>query len=188
MQNLNRVYLIMILSIGIALVASHDVFATDIYDQNNNQNTANTQQISNTSNSNSITVYDSTFSVQYSINNGQVISIHGNNQSRSVIVQTKTTGDGTLIITLPRGLIDSKINGKDDGFFVSIDGQEESFDEIKTTDTDRTLSIPFSTGVKEIEIIGTKAVPEFGIITSLTLLISVTSVILLVTRTRKIAS
>lgn len=188
MQNLNRVHLIIAISIGIALVASHDASATYSYDQSNNQNTVNTQQISNTSNSNNITVYDSAFSVQYSINNGQVISIHGNNQSRSVIVETKTTGDGTLIITLPRGLIDSKINGNDDRFFVSIDGQEESFDEIKTTDTDRTLSIPFSTGVKEIEIIGTKAVPEFGIITSLTLLIAVTSAILLVTRTRKILS
>ncbi|MDE1764547.1 MAG: hypothetical protein KGH88_09965, partial [Thaumarchaeota archaeon] len=88
---MNQVHLIIVLAIGIALVASHDASATYGYDQSNNQNTVNVQQISNTSNSNSITVYDSAFSVQYSINNGQVINIHGNNQSRSVIVQTKTT-------------------------------------------------------------------------------------------------
>ena len=189
MLNLNRVYLTLVLVIGVAFVASHDAAATYSYDQSNNQNTmTNTLQNSNISNSNSIVVYDSTFSVQYSINNGQVISIHGNNQSRSVIVQTKTTGDGMLLITLPRGLIDSKTNGNDDKFFVSIDGQEEPFDEIKTTDTDRTLNVPFSTGVKEIEIIGTKAVPEFGIITSLTLVIATTSAIVLATKIRNALS
>lgn len=189
MQNMNQVYLTLVLVVGIAFVSSHNASATYSYDQNNNQNTATiTPQIFSTSNSSSITVSDSNFLVQYSINNGQVISIHGNNQSRSVIVYMKTTGDGILSITLPRELIDAKTNGNDDKFFVTIDGQEESFDEIKTSNKDRTLNVPFSGGVQEIEIIGTKAVPEFGIITSLTLATATISAIVLVTKTRNVLS
>jgi hypothetical protein len=173
---------------GFTFLGLHDVSAMNSYDQSTTTNSiSNSQQISGTSNSKNIVINDSTISVSYDITNGQVTSIQGNNQSSSVIVHTKTTGDGILSITLPRDLIDSKINGKDDKFFVSIDGQEESFDEIKTTDNDRTLDIPFSTGVQEIEIIGTKAVPEFGVVTSFTLAIATLTVIVFVTKIRKIS-
>jgi hypothetical protein len=185
MQNLNGLYVTLTL-VAVVFAVSHDAYATYGYDQNSNQNTVtNIQQVSDTTNSNNIQVVDSNISVQYSISNGQVTSINGNNESRSVIVHMKTTDNGILSITLPRGLIDSLTNGKDDKFFVVIDGQEEPFDETKTTSNDRTLSIPFSAGVQEIEIIGTKAVPEFGIITSLTLVIATASVIVLVPKIRK---
>lgn len=188
MRNLDRMYLTLAL-VMVSFVALHDAYATYGYDQDSNQNIiTNMQKISNTSNLNIIQVDDSSISVQYSINNGQVISINGNNESRSVIIHTKTTDNGILSITLPRELIDSKTNGKNDKFFVVIDGQEEPFDEIKTTDKDRTLNIPFSIGIQEIEIIGTKAAPEFGIVTSITLVIAIVSSIILVTKARKISS
>lgn len=178
MQNLHGLYLVLTLVIGFTFLGLHNVSATYSY-----ENQVINSQVSDVSNS--ILVDDSNLSVHYDINNGQVLSVQGNNQSRSVIIHTKTIGDGILTVTLPRGLIDSKINGKDDKYFVSVDGQDESFDEIKTTDNDRTLSIPFSTGVQEIEIMGTKAVPEFGIVASLTLAIATLTVIVFVTKTRK---
>ncbi len=126
---------------------------------------------------NTIKVEGTDFSVSYSITNGKVLGIKADVQSKSLIVSIQTTGDGTLTITLPRALIDSKINAQtDDQFFVLTDGQEATFTETKTA-TDRTLTIPFTYGTGQIEIIGTFIVPEFGPIAALVLAIAIISII-----------
>src|SRR5438552_6867726 len=126
-----------------------------------------------------IKVEGTDFSVTYSITNGKVLGIKADIQSKSLIVSIQTTGDGVLTITLPRGLIDAKKsdNQTDDKFFVLTDGQEADFQETNTASTDRTLSIPFSDGTSEIEIIGTWIVPEFGPIAALVLAIAIISII-----------
>ena len=43
----------------------------------------------------------------------------------------------------------------DDVFFTLVDGEEVEYDEIFTTDTSRTLEIPFKKDLKQIEIIAT---------------------------------
>ena len=127
---------------------------------------------------NSVKVDGTDFSVTYSITNGKVLGIKADVQSKSLIVSIQTTGDGVLTITLPRGLIDAKSdNQTDDKFFVLTDGQEADFQETNTASTDRTLSIPFSDGTSEIEIIGTWIVPEFGSIAALVLAIAIISII-----------
>ncbi|MDE1725266.1 MAG: hypothetical protein KGH76_05160 [Thaumarchaeota archaeon] len=159
---------ILVFAIVISFVGLHASFAIS----NDNYNTTSPDIIQQT-NANSIQVNDSNFVVNYSITNGTILNMHGDNQSRSVVIHTKTTGSGILTITLPRELIDSKTNGADDKFFVTIDGQEESFDETKTTDSSRTLNIAFGTDTQEIDIFGTKAVPEFGNIPYITLAIPI---------------
>ena len=127
---------------------------------------------------NTIKVEGTDFSVTYSITNGKVLGIKADVQSKSLIVSIQTTGNGVLTITLPRGLIDAKSdNQTDDKFFVLTDGQEADFQETNTASTDRTLSIPFSDGTSEIEIIGTWIVPEFGPIAALVLAIAIISII-----------
>ena len=127
---------------------------------------------------NTVKVDGTDFSVTYSITNGKVLGIKADVQSKSLIVSIQTTGDGVLTITLPRGLIDAKSdNQTDDKFFVLTDGQEADFQETNTASTDRTLSIPFSDGTSEIEIIGTWIVPEFGSIAALVLVIAIISII-----------
>ncbi|MBI1828953.1 MAG: PEFG-CTERM sorting domain-containing protein [Thaumarchaeota archaeon] len=118
------------------------------------------------------------FSVTYSITNGKVLGIKADVQSKSLIVSIQTTGDGQLTIDLPRALIDAKKNDNqtDDQFFVINDGQETQFTETSTT-TDRTLTIPFTDGTGQIEIIGTWIVPEFGPIAALVLAIAIISII-----------
>jgi len=127
---------------------------------------------------NTIKVDGTDFSVTYSITNGKVLGIKADIQSRSLIVSIKTTGDGKLTIDLPRALIDAKkiADQTDDQFFVLNDGQEAQFTETKTT-TDRTLTIPFTDGTGQIEIIGTWIVPEFGTIAMLVLAIAIISII-----------
>ena len=117
-------------------------------------------------------------SVQYSITNGKVLGIKADVQSKSLIVSIQTTGDGVLTVTLPRGLIDAQVNGQDDHYYILNDGQENTdFQETSKTTTDRTLSIPFTDGTQEIEIIGTQIIPEFGPIAALVLAIAIVSII-----------
>jgi hypothetical protein len=175
MLNLNRIA-VLVMILGFVFLGQDASFATSSYD---NTNAFSVQQ----ANTNRIQVSDSNFTINYNITNGTISEIHGNNQSRSVIIHTKTTGNGILTIALPRELADSKTNGNDDKFFVTVDGQEEPFDETKTTQNERTLSIPCTAGTQYIEIIGTKAVPEFEDISYMVFSIAIVSTIILV-RTR----
>jgi predicted secreted protein with PEFG-CTERM motif len=116
------------------------------------------------------------FNVNYSIDGGAVSSMSVNTHDTSIIVDINTTGNGTLTITLPRTLIDSTINGQDDQFFVLIDGESVDVQESKSN-TDRTLTIPFSYDSQEIEIMGTRVVPEFGSIVLIVFVIAIVSII-----------
>src|ERR1700746_1924958 len=128
---------------------------------------------------NTIKVDGTDLSVKYSITNGKVLGIKADIQSKSLIVSIQTTGDGVLTITLPRALINATLpaTGQDDKYYVLVEGQEADFQETSTTTTDRTLSIPFTDGTEEIEIIGTQIVPEFGPIAALVLAIAIISII-----------
>ncbi|MGI0094072.1 MAG: PEFG-CTERM sorting domain-containing protein [Nitrosotalea sp.] len=135
---------------------------------------------SNTSggNGNTIPVDGTNLSVKYSITNGKVLGIKADMQSKSLIVSIQTTGDGVLTVTLPRALINATLpNGQDDKYYVLVDGQEADFQETGTTTTDRTLSIPFTDGTQEIEIIGTQIIPEFVPIAALVFAIAIVSII-----------
>ena len=132
---------------------------------------------------NSIQVKNTDFSVTYSITGGKVTGIEADVESKSLRISIETTSDGVLTITLPRALIDAKVGDQDDKFFVLIDGAEEIFEETATS-TDRTLTIHFSNGAGEIEIIGTQIVPEFGAIAALVLAIAIISIIAVSAKTR----
>ncbi|MBI3639433.1 MAG: PEFG-CTERM sorting domain-containing protein [Thaumarchaeota archaeon] len=118
-----------------------------------------------------------TFNVNYNIDSGTVSNIQVNTDDESLFVDVVTTGNGTLTITLPRTLIDATANGEDDQFFVLIDGENVEFQELKSNTADRILTIPFSDGSQEIEIMGTQVVPEFGPIAVLVFVIAITSII-----------
>ena len=123
------------------------------------------------------------FVLSYTITGGSVLSVTPDDEANSLIIAIDTTSDGQLTITLPRELIDAKINGQDDDFFVLIDGEEVEFEE-STTSTDRTLTISFPDGAEEIEIIGSFVVPEFGTITAMILAIAIISIIAISAKTR----
>ena len=126
------------------------------------------------------------FVLSYTITGGSVLSVTPDDEANSLIIAIRTTSDGQLTITLPRDLIDAKINGQDDDFFVLIDGEEVEFEET-TTAGDRTLTIAFPNGAEEIEIIGTFVVPEFGTIAALILAIAIISIIVVSTKTKSLS-
>ncbi len=100
-----------------------------------------------------INVTNTDFVVHYNMSGGQVKSAILDMPSKSLILSVTTTGNGTLVIDLPRALIDPKIEGQDSAFIVLDDGQEVLPKQIATTGTDRVLSIPFQYGVSQIQII-----------------------------------
>ncbi len=111
------------------------------------------------------------YSVDVSLSNGSIKSIEVDPDFTSIIVfiSTSSTQDGMFEITLPRDIIDSKINGQDDEYIVLVDGEEADATEKDTTSTSRTLVIPIEAGAEEVEIIGTEVIPEFGVIAALIL-------------------
>ena len=94
------------------------------------------------------------FGVGYQISDWDIISITPDADQNSLIIVIETDVDGVLTITLPRELIDAKIGDADDDFLVLVDAEIVDFEETKTN-LERTLSIAFSAGTEEIEIIGT---------------------------------
>ena len=133
-----------------------------------------------------IAVTGTDFMVSYKITGGKIdsISIPDVENPVSLIIAITASQDGSLIITLPRALIDAKSGDLDEQFFVIIDGEEVDFEETMTTDTERTLTIPFLEGDSEIEIIGTFVVPEFGTIAVMILAVAIISIIAVSAKSR----
>jgi len=118
------------------------------------------------------------FNVKASLSNGSIRSIEVDPDFTSILITVSTTDqDGELTITLPRALIDARIDGDDDAFIVLVDGDEAEAEETDTTSTERTLKIPVPAGAEEIEIIGTMVVPEFGILAALVLAAAVGAIV-----------
>ena len=131
-----------------------------------------------------ITVQDSTDLISYEITNGKIINIMTDMDAKSLLIDIEAWDDGSITLTIPRSVLDAKINdGVDDEFFVLVDGEEVDFEEI-TTSTDRTLTIEFSAGSEQIEIIGTFVIPEFGTIAAMILAVAIISIIAISAKSR----
>ena len=107
----------------------------------------------------------------YDIIGGTVQAMHTDPQQGMLVIETTSSRDGYLEITLPRTLIDSRTaDGADGPLLVMVDGREAAFEETDTAGDSRTLRIPFQAGSGTIEVVGTwAAVPEFGAAAALVL-------------------
>jgi len=114
--------------------------------------------------------------LDHKISGGKVTSMIADGNSNSVIIELDSTENGQITVTLPKEVIDAKTGDKDDDFFVLVDNEESLFEETKTS-TARTLTIGFPAGTDKIEIVGTFAIPEFGTIASMILVIAIFSII-----------
>lgn len=76
-------------------------------------------------------------------------------ESVSILLSVNCAEECIFDITLRRSLIDSKIDNKDDNFFVLVDGEEVKTTE-EATSTDRILTVNVNQKAHEIEIIGTQ--------------------------------
>ena len=123
------------------------------------------------------------YPVNYSITGAKVTDMSIDTNATSLVVSINATSGGNLTLTLPRTLIDAKAGANDDQFFVLVDGADTNFDETKTS-TDRTVTVSFSDGTAQVEVIGTQVVPEFGGLAFVILAIAILSTIIFSIKTR----
>jgi len=141
------------------------------------------------------------FNIPYTIQGGTIQSMQAIPSQSSIVITISSSSDGSLTVDLPRALIDAKqqppsnsgVNNTvttqynqaelpDQPFIVQINGQN-----VKATQTadsnSRTLGIPFHKGDTTIYVVGTIAVPEFGSIAALVLVIAIVSIIAVTAKT-----
>jgi len=112
--------------------------------------------------------------IPYTISTGSVSGAMFSSASNSLTLQISTNGmDGTLTVNPPT----DSIKGI---FMVLVDGEE--WDDVEINGNEVTIDFP--AGTNEIEIIGTFAIPEFGTIAALILVVSIISIIAVSSRTR----
>jgi predicted secreted protein with PEFG-CTERM motif len=122
-----------------------------------------------------------TFDIEYTIKGGLVSDIILEPDNFTLLVLIEAPDEGTISLKLPRESIDAeKPNGQDEEFIVLIDDIQFPYEETETNDQSRLITINFeekksaeTTSTYEIEIIGTKVIPEFGAVTVLILTLGV---------------
>ena len=119
--------------------------------------------------------------VDYDITCAEILGMTPDTEMKSMIIEIKTDCDGELKITLPKQVIDTDENG----FFVLVDGDETNHNAVSVSEF-WTLTIPFSYGSEEIEIIGTYVIPEFGTIAVLVLMTAITTIVIISAKNKQI--
>jgi len=120
-------------------------------------------------------------SLNYDLTCAEIQSMTPDTEMKSMIIAIKTDCDGELTITLPKDVIDTDENG----FFVLVDGDETNH-KASSVGEFWTLTIPFSYGSEEIEIIGTFVIPEFGTIAALVLVVAISSILIISAKNKQI--
>ncbi len=126
-----------------------------------------------------------TSDVQYSIEGGIVKNMLLNKNNLALIVIVESTDDGTILLDIPREMIDAKKqDNTDETFIILIDDIEVPHKETVTDSDSRIITIKFEKGDSNIEIIGTTIIPEFGTIAVMILVVGIVTTIVV---TKKIS-
>ena len=129
--------------------------------------------------SQTITIED--HSLDYELTCAEIQSLTPDTENKSLIISIKADCDGELTITLPKDVIDTD----EEGFFILVDGDETNH-KASSVGEFWTLTIPFSYGSEEIEIIGTFVIPEFGTIAALVLVVAISSILIISAKNKQI--
>jgi predicted secreted protein with PEFG-CTERM motif len=100
-----------------------------------------------------------------------------NGDDDSIIVYLEPKTDGIITLTLHEELI----KPFEDGTFAVIINNQEMQD---FTQVGNTLTIPCTVGTEKIEIHGSWAIPEFGVIAAMILAVAIVSIIVVTAKTR----
>src|ERR671910_2593029 len=123
------------------------------------------------------------YPITYNMTGGTIANMTAMKENSTLLVDIVTNDDGTLILELPRNIMDSKNpQNEDEDYILFADGIQTGADQITTNNQVRTLSVDFDNGVEQIEIAGTRIVPEFGPLTALLLAIGIIVVLVITTK------
>jgi len=115
--------------------------------------------------------------IEYDITCNATPGFFANADDDSIVIYLEPTDDGIITVTLHEEII--KPFG--DGTFVVIVNNQEMQD---FTQIGNTLTIPCMVGTEKIEIHGSWAIPEFGVIAAMILAVAIVSIIIVTAKTR----
>jgi predicted secreted protein with PEFG-CTERM motif len=115
--------------------------------------------------------------INWMIDNGVITSFFVNSDENSIVLYIEATDDGILNITLHEDIIKPFDDGK---FFVTVNSMENQDFEQNVNQ----LSIPFKADTEKITIFGGWAIPEFGTIAIMILVVAIVSIIALSAKTK----
>jgi len=115
--------------------------------------------------------------IEYDITCNATPGFFANADDDSIVIYLEPTDDGIITVTLHEEIIKPFEDG---AFVVIVDNQEmQDF-----TQVGNTLTIPCMVGTERIEIHGSWAIPEFGVIAAMILAIAIISIIVVTAKTR----
>ena len=115
--------------------------------------------------------------IEYDMTCTATPAFFANADDDSIVIYLDSTDDGILTITLHEELI----RPFEDGTFVVIADNQVMQD---FTQVGNTLTIPCMAGTEKIEIVGSWAIPEFGVIAAMILAVAIVSIIVVTAKTR----
>jgi len=115
--------------------------------------------------------------IEYDITCNTTPAFFANADDDSIVIYLDPTDDGIITVTLHEDLIKPFEDGT---FVVIVDNQEmQDFTQIGNT-----LTVPCVAGTEKIEIHGSWAIPEFGVIAAMILAIAIVSIIVVTAKTK----
>jgi len=115
--------------------------------------------------------------IEYDITCNATPGFFANADDDSIVIYLEPTDDGIITVTLHEELI----KPFEDGTFVVIVDNQEMQD---FTQVGNTLTIPCLVGTEKIEIHGSWAIPEFGVIAAMILAVAIISIIVVTAKTK----
>lgn len=123
--------------------------------------------------------------IDAAITGGTITSISPGSDP-SIIIIINAVDDGMLTLTIPRDILESKVDGQDGDdvpFNVLVDNNE--IDAVETAGaTSRTLEIEFAAGSEVIEVLGSWIIPEFGVVAIAVLAVAIVSIMVVSARSK----
>lgn len=125
------------------------------------------------------------FDVQVASNSTSVTNLNFDEQNKklSFTVQGDAGTKGVTEVTIPKSLLNGDLT-------VMIDGQamtQSDVVETADTDTETTLELNYHHSTHQIDIVGTNAIPEFGVMTSVALVVSVLTLVVVSSQIKRIS-
>jgi predicted secreted protein with PEFG-CTERM motif len=118
-------------------------------------------------------IFASGYCIPYNILGGKVTGADINTNDNSIIINIDALTDGTLTVS-------PTLSQQKGIFMVLVDGEEQTDVNI----VGNNVIVKFPAGTKEIEIIGTFVIPEFGTIAAMILAVAIISIIAITAKSR----
>lgn len=122
--------------------------------------------------------------IKYKISGGTLNNLTGSQADSTLTAMITATADGNLTLQLPRNVIDSKNGTNDSDYVVFVDQVEDFADDDMGKDV-RTVTVNFTQGSEQIDIVGTSMIPEFGTVAAIVLAVAIVGIIVATTRYSK---